>query len=294
MNVKKAVLPVAGFGTRLLPASKAIPKEMITVVDRPAIDYVVQEAIAAGIDTIVLVTHPSKQSIENYFDRHAELESLLEQKGKAQLLQEIRNIIPAHVNVVAVRQPQPLGLGHAVLCAEKVIGNEPFAVLLPDVLVDSAPAASNDLSQMIEQFVTSHASQIMVENVAPELVNQYGIVSLVEYEGQPTTQINGLVEKPAVDQAPSTLAVVGRYIFTAQIFAELRHTTADKSGEIQLTDAMAKLLQSQAMQAYTLKGKNFDCGSKVGYLQAVLHYAQKRVELQPILKNALNSVETNN
>ena len=294
MNVKKAVLPVAGFGTRLLPASKAIPKEMITVVDRPAIDYVVQEAIAAGIDTIVLVTHPSKQSIENYFDRHAELESLLEQKGKAQLLQEIRNIIPAHVNVVAVRQPQSLGLGHAVLCAEKVIGNEPFAVLLPDVLVDSASAASNDLSQMIEQFVTSHASQIMVENVAPELVNQYGIVSLVEHHGQPTSLINGLVEKPAVDQAPSTLAVVGRYIFTAQIFAELRHTTADKSGEIQLTDAMAKLLQSQAMQAYTLKGKTFDCGSKAGYLQAVLHYAQKRVELQPILRKALNNFDINN
>ncbi|KAA8731837.1 UTP--glucose-1-phosphate uridylyltransferase GalU [Acinetobacter qingfengensis] len=277
MNVKKAILPVAGFGTRLLPASKSIPKEMITVVDRPAIDYVVQEAVAAGIDTIILVTHPAKHSIENYFDRNKELEALLEQKKKDKILDEVRRIIPDHVSVIAVRQPEPLGLGHAVLCAEKIINNEPFAVLLPDVLVDSTD--KNNLQQMIEQFDASQASQIMVEDVEPSRVDQYGIVALEQNAGQPTNNIVALVEKPAVDQAPSTLAVVGRYIFTPEIFTYLHQTQADKSGEIQLTDAMAKLLEIQKIQAFTLKGYTYDCGSKIGYLKAVVHYALKRSDL---------------
>ena len=289
MNVKKAILPVAGFGTRLLPASKSIPKEMITVVDRPAIEYVVQEAIEAGIDTIILVTHPAKQAIENYFDRNAELENLLEKKNKSQLLAEIRNIIPAHVTVVTVRQPEPLGLGHAVLCAEKVIGDEPFAVLLPDVLVDSKD--QNNLAQMIEQFEQNQASQIMVEAVAPERVDQYGIVRLQNVDGQQNHNILELVEKPAIDEAPSNLAVVGRYVFTPEIFNYLQTTQADKSGEIQLTDAMAQLLKEQPIQAFTLQGETFDCGSKIGYLKAILHYALQRDELKGQLLEFLAQVK---
>ncbi len=278
MKIKKAILPVAGFGTRLLPASKSIPKEMITVVDRPVIDYVVQEAVEAGIDTIILVNHPAKQAIENYFDRNAELEQMLEKKNKLTLLQEIKQIIPSHVSVLTVRQSEALGLGHAVLCAEKVIGNEPFAVLLPDVLVDSAD--QNNLAQMIEQFEQNQASQIMVQDVAPDRVDQYGIVKLEKQGEKNTTNILGLVEKPAVSEAPSTLAVVGRYVFTPEIFNYLKETQADKSGEIQLTDAMAKLLGVQNIQAFTLHGQTYDCGSKIGYLKAILHYATQRDELK--------------
>ena len=289
MSVKKAILPVAGFGTRLLPASKSIPKEMVTVVDRPAIDYVVREAVEAGIDTIILVNHPAKQAIENYFDRNAELESLLQAKKKDAILEEIRSIIPEHVTVVTVRQSAPLGLGHAVLCAEKVIGDEPFAVLLPDVLVDSADR--NNLAQMIEQFDGSKASQIMVEEVEPARVDQYGIVRLEEQDGQLTTNILELVEKPAVDQAPSNLAVVGRYVFNPEIFKYLHQTQADKSGEIQLTDAMAKLLAEQQIHSFTLKGETYDCGSKIGYLKAIVHFALQRDDLKTDFAKFLNELK---
>lgn len=289
MKVKKAILPVAGFGTRLLPASKSIPKEMITVVDRPAIDYVVKEAIEAGIDTIILVTHPAKQAIENYFDRDAELEALLEKKKKNDLLQQIKQIIPEHVTVVAVRQAEPLGLGHAVLCAEKVIGDDPFVVLLPDVLVDSSD--KNNLAQMIEQFQQHQASQIMVENVAAEHVDQYGIVRLEEVDGQQSNNILELVEKPPVNEAPSTLAVVGRYVFTPQIFKYLHLTSADRSGEIQLTDAMAQLLGEQKIQAFTLKGETYDCGSKIGYIKAIVHYTLKRDDLKAQLMDFLDTIK---
>lgn len=281
MQVKKAILPVAGFGTRLLPASKAIPKEMVTIVDRPAIDYVVQEAVRAGIDTIVLVTHPAKQAIENYFDRSAELENLLIQKNKTALLEQIRSIIPPHIKVVSVRQAEPLGLGHAVLIAQPVIGDEPFAVLLPDVLVDGGEI--NNLGEMIHAFEQTGHSQIMVEAVAPQRVDQYGIVQLQEQ----TQQITALVEKPKIDEAPSNLAVVGRYVFPAKIFQYLSETQADRSGEIQLTDAMAKLLNEQPMQAFTLQGKTFDCGNKIGYLQAVIHYASKNEDLKAVLNQAI-------
>lgn len=285
MKVKKAILPVAGFGTRLLPASKSIPKEMVTVVDRPAIDYVVREAVEAGIEMIVLVNHPAKQAIENYFDRNAELESLLETKKKDKILEEIRSIIPDHVQVVTVRQPAPLGLGHAVLCAEKVIGNEPFAVLLPDVLVDSSDR--NNLSQMIEKFEQNQASQIMVEDVALERVDQYGIVKL---QGE-SNNIEAIVEKPAPANTPSTLAVVGRYVFTPEIFAYLKETKADKSGEIQLTDAIDKLLSLQTVQSFTLDGLTFDCGNKLGYLKAVVHYALQRDDLKNDFAAFLNQVK---
>lgn len=272
MTIKKAILPVAGLGTRFLPASKSIPKEMVTVVDRPAIEYVVKEAVAAGIEQIILVTHSSKASIENYFDRNFELETTLEQKQKFDLLKEIKDILPAHVSVVSVRQPQPLGLGHAVLCAKSIVGNDDFAVLLPDVLVKDADL-TNDLSLMIQRFNETHASQIMVEAVPDHLVDQYGIVDVasVPNEGQ-SIVMQGIVEKPAVGSAPSNLSVVGRYILPAEIMQLLEQTPKGAGNEIQLTDAIAMLQQSNTVEAYRMKGQTFDCGSKLGYLKAVLHY----------------------
>ena len=272
MTIKKAILPVAGLGTRFLPASKSIPKEMVTVVDRPAIEYVVKEAVAAGIEQIILVTHSSKASIENYFDRNFELETTLEQKQKFDLLKEIKNILPEHVSVVSVRQPQPLGLGHAVLCAKSIVGNDDFAVLLPDVLVKDADP-TNDLSLMIQRFNETHASQIMVEAVPDHLVDQYGIVDVasVPNEGQ-SIVMQGIVEKPAVGSAPSNLSVVGRYILPAEIMHLLEQTPKGAGNEIQLTDAIAMLQQTNTVEAYRMKGQTFDCGSKLGYLKAVLHY----------------------
>ncbi|MDN5621921.1 MAG: UTP--glucose-1-phosphate uridylyltransferase GalU [Acinetobacter sp.] len=272
MTIKKAILPVAGLGTRFLPASKSIPKEMVTVVDRPAIEYVVKEAVAAGIEQIILVTHSSKASIENYFDRNFELETTLEQKQKFDLLKEIKDILPAHVSVVSVRQPQPLGLGHAVLCAKSIVGNDDFAVLLPDVLVKDVDL-TNDLSLMIQRFNETHASQIMVEAVPDHLVDQYGIVDVasVPNEGQ-SIVMQGIVEKPAVGSAPSNLSVVGRYILPAEIMQLLEQTPKGAGNEIQLTDAIAMLHQTNTVEAYRMKGQTFDCGSKLGYLKAVLHY----------------------
>lgn len=272
MTIKKAIFPVAGLGTRFLPASKSIPKEMVTVVDRPAIEYVVKEAVAAGIEQIILVTHSSKASIENYFDRNFELETTLEQKKKFDLLKEIKNILPEHVSVVSVRQPQPLGLGHAVLCAKSIVGNDDFAVLLPDVLVKDADL-TNDLSLMIQRFNETHASQIMVEAVPDHLVDQYGIVDVasVPNEGQ-SIVMQGIVEKPAVGSAPSNLSVVGRYVLPAKIMQLLEQTPKGAGNEIQLTDAIAMLQQTNTVEAYRMKGQTFDCGSKLGYLKAVLHY----------------------
>lgn len=270
--IKKAILPVAGLGTRFLPASKSIPKEMVTVVDRPAIEYVVKEAVAAGIEQIILVTHSSKASIENYFDRNFELETTLEHKKKFDLLKEITEILPPHVSVISVRQPQPFGLGHAVLCAKSVVGDDDFAVLLPDVLVKDS-SETNDLSLMIQRFNESHASQIMVEAVPDHMVDQYGIVDVafIPAEGH-SIQMQGIVEKPAVDAAPSNLSVVGRYILPAKIMQLLENTPKGAGNEIQLTDAIAALQATDTVEAYRMKGQTFDCGSKLGYLKAVLHY----------------------
>ena len=280
MTVKKAILPVAGLGTRFLPASKSIPKEMITVVDRPVIDYVVQEAIHAGIEQIILVTHSSKRAIEDYFDSHYELEDTLQKKNKLDLLKTIQTIIPSHIEVVAVRQPQPLGLGHAVLCARSIIGNEPFAVLLPDVLVKSNSPQS-DLQQMIAQYDQSSHSQVMVEQVDAELVSQYGIVD-INGQSLPAGQsmpLKGSVEKPAQDQAPSRLAVVGRYVLPARILSLLAQTPPGAGGEIQLTDAIAALMHEEFVDAYRMAGKTYDCGSKLGYLEAILSYGLDHPEL---------------
>lgn len=270
--IKKAVLPVAGLGTRFLPASKSIPKEMVTVVDRPAIEYVVREAVEAGIEQIILVTHSSKASIENYFDRNFELETTLEQKKKFDLLEEITRIIPSHVSVVSVRQPQPLGLGHAVLCAKSIVGQDDFAVLLPDVLVQDN-SGKNDLSRMISRYESSQAAQIMVEAVPDHLVDQYGIVDVKQSpnEGE-SIAMQGIIEKPAIGSAPSNLSVVGRYILPAKIMQLLENTPKGAGNEIQLTDAIAMLQETNTVEAYRMQGQTFDCGSKLGYLKAVLHY----------------------
>ncbi|CAI3153065.1 UTP--glucose-1-phosphate uridylyltransferase [Acinetobacter calcoaceticus] len=270
--IKKAVLPVAGLGTRFLPASKSIPKEMVTVVDRPAIEYVVREAVEAGIEQIILVTHSSKASIENYFDRNFELETTLEQKKKFDLLEEITHIIPSHVSVVSVRQPQPLGLGHAVLCAKSIVGQDDFAVLLPDVLVQDN-SGKNDLTRMIARYDASQAAQIMVEAVPDHLVDQYGIVDVKQSpnEGE-SIAMQGIIEKPAIGSAPSNLSVVGRYILPAKIMQLLENTPKGAGNEIQLTDAIAMLQETDTVEAYRMQGQTFDCGSKLGYLKAVLHY----------------------
>ena len=270
--IKKAILPVAGLGTRFLPASKAIPKEMVTVVDRPAIEYVVKEAVAAGVEQIILVTHSSKASIENYFDRNFELETVLEQKNKFDLLKEITEILPENISVVSVRQPQPLGLGHAVLCAKSIVGDDDFAVLLPDVLVKETDER-NDLNIMIERYNVSKAAQIMVEAVPDSMVDQYGIVDVAETPAEGESIImQGIVEKPAIGTAPSNLSVVGRYVLPAKIMTLLEQTPKGAGNEIQLTDAIAMLQQSEPVEAYRMKGRTFDCGSKIGYLKAVLHY----------------------
>ncbi|MDH1699094.1 UTP--glucose-1-phosphate uridylyltransferase GalU [Acinetobacter johnsonii] len=289
--IKKAILPVAGLGTRFLPASKSIPKEMVTVVDRPAVEYVVREAVAAGIEQIILVTHSSKSSIDNYFDRNFELETTLERKKKFDLLKEITEILPPHVSVISVRQPQPLGLGHAVLCAKAVVGNDDFAVLLPDVLVKDVEA-KNDLSLMIERFDETNSSQIMVEAVPDHLVDQYGIVDVASMpaEGH-SIRMQGIVEKPEVGTAPSNLSVVGRYILPAKIMTLLEQTPKGAGNEIQLTDAIAMLQQTDMVEAYRMKGQTFDCGSKLGYLKAVLHYGIDHPKLGDAFKDLIQELK---
>lgn len=289
--IKKAILPVAGLGTRFLPASKSIPKEMVTVVDRPAIEYVIKEAIAAGIEQIILVTHSSKASIENYFDRNFELETTLENKKKYDLLKAITEILPSHIQVISVRQPQPLGLGHAVLCAKAVVGDDDFAVLLPDVLVKDADS-KNDLSLMIDRFNQNQAAQIMVEAVPDHLVDQYGIVDVEQSPAEGESMVmQGIVEKPAVGTAPSNLSVVGRYVLPAKIMQLLEQTPKGAGNEIQLTDAIAMLQQTEVVEAYRMKGQTFDCGSKIGYLKAVLHYGVEHATLGADFKQLIKELE---
>lgn len=289
--IKKAILPVAGFGTRFLPASKAIPKEMVTVVDRPVVEYVVKEAVKAGITEIILVTHSSKASIENYFDRNFELETTLENKKKYDLLAEITNIVPDNVKIIAVRQPAPLGLGHAVLCAKSIVGDDDFVVLLPDVLIKNSDAY-HDLTTMIERFNESKAAQIMVEAVPDHLVDQYGIVDVanIPSEGQ-SSVMQGIVEKPAVADAPSNLSVVGRYILPAKIMELLEKTPKGAGNEIQLTDAIAMLQKTDVIEAYRMQGQTFDCGSKLGYLKAVLHYGVEHPVLGDDFKSMIKDLD---
>lgn len=288
--IKKAVLPVAGLGTRFLPASKSIPKEMVTVVDRPAIEYVVREAVEAGVKQIIFVTHSAKVAIEDYFDHDFELETILEQKQKFDLLKEITNILPKDVSIVSVRQPKPLGLGHAVLCAKSIIGDDDFVVLLPDVLVKNQ-SEKNDLTRMIERYETTQAAQIMVETVPESLVDQYGIVDVANTPaaGQ-SIVMRGIVEKPAIGTAPSNLSVVGRYILPAKIMNLLEQTPKGAGNEIQLTDAIAMLQLTDIVEAYHMQGQTFDCGSKLGYLKAVLHYGIEHPQLGQAFKNMINEL----
>ena len=285
INVKvlKAVLPVAGLGTRMLPATKAIPKEMLPLVDKPLIQYVVNEAVAAGIKEIVLVTHASKNSIENHFDTSFELEATLEARVKRSLLEEVRSIVPKDVTVISVRQSAPLGLGHAVLAARPIVGNSPFAVMLPDVIIDkykSNPKTDN-LSQMIDRFDKTGHNQVMVEPVPQEQVHQYGVVDLAgkKIKAGENAVIKNMIEKPNNDQAPSNLAITGRYVVSEIIWDLLEYTPPGAGGEIQLTDALLQLRHLETLEAYHLKGKSHDCGSKLGYMLANVEYAMKSSQL---------------
>jgi UTP--glucose-1-phosphate uridylyltransferase len=281
--VLKAVIPVAGLGTRMLPATKAIPKEMLPIVDKPLIQYVVSEAIAAGIKEIVLVTHASKNSIENHFDTSFELEAQLERRVKRQLLEAVQSICPKDVTVISVRQSQAKGLGHAILCAKHVVGNHPFAVLLPDVLVDDASCdlSKDNLAKMVNLFNETQVGQIMVEGVADAVVDQYGIADMNGHDLKPgeSKPLIGLVEKPEIDEAPSNLAVVGRYVLPAEIWPLLAKTPAGAGDEIQLTDAIAMLMKQQTVNAFAMQGKSHDCGNKQGYMRANVEYALRHSEI---------------
>ncbi|NMF47270.1 UTP--glucose-1-phosphate uridylyltransferase GalU [Pseudoalteromonas arctica] len=279
MKVLKAVLPVAGLGTRMLPATKAIPKEMLPLVDKPLIQYVVNEAVQAGIKEIILVTHASKNSIENHFDTSFELEATLEARVKRSLLEEVRSIVPKDVTVISVRQSAPLGLGHAVLAAKPIVGNNPFAVMLPDVIIDkykSNPKTDN-LSQMIDRFDQTGHNQVMVEPVPKEQVHQYGVVDLagIKINAGENAIIKNMVEKPNTDEAPSNLAITGRYVVSPAIWDLLEYTPPGAGGEIQLTDALLQLRHLETLEAYHLKGQSHDCGSKLGYMLANVEYAMQ-------------------
>ncbi len=279
MKVLKAVLPVAGLGTRMLPATKAIPKEMLPLVDKPLIQYVVNEAVAAGIKEIVLVTHASKNSIENHFDTSFELEATLEARVKRSLLDEVRSIVPKDVTVISVRQSAPLGLGHAVLAAKPIVGNNPFAVMLPDVIIDkykSNPKTDN-LSQMIARFDQTGHNQVMVEPVPQAQVHQYGVVDLAgkNISAGENATIKNMVEKPNNDEAPSNLAITGRYVVSPTIWDLLEYTPPGAGGEIQLTDALLQLRHLETLEAFHLTGKSHDCGSKLGYMLANVEYAMQ-------------------
>jgi UTP--glucose-1-phosphate uridylyltransferase len=294
-QVKKAVIPVAGLGTRMLPATKATPKEMLPVVDKPLIQYVVNECVNAGIKEIILVTHASKNSIENHFDTSFELEATLEKRVKRQLLEAVQGICPKDVTIMHVRQGVAKGLGHAVLCARPMVGDAPFVVVLPDVIIDeytSNPKKDN-LADMVSKFNTSRVSQIMVELVPKEDVCKYGIVDLEGLVLAPgeSGKIHGMVEKPEVEDAPSDLAVVGRYVLSGTIWDLLEFTPPGAGDEVQLTDAIASLMKMEQVDAYYMKGKSHDCGSKLGYMRANVEYALRHPELGDEFREFLKSLK---
>lgn len=276
MTIDVVVLPVAGLGSRFLPATKVIPKEMLPIVDVPLIQLAVHEAARAGVRQMVLVTSGSKRAIEDHFDHFWELEAQLAARGKNDQLEQVRAVLPAGMSIAVVRQTQPLGLGHAVLCAKEVVGNRPFAVMLPDDLIDGPDAGC--LADMVALYKTSGACSLAVEEVPRDQTHRYGIVSL---QGE---RISGLVEKPAPTVAPSTLAVVGRYILPPQIFAALEQVQPGSGGEIQLTDGIAALLGNIEFRAHRFHGMRYDCGSKIGHLQANLAYALKDPVLASVLR----------
>ncbi len=274
-KVTKAVFPVAGFGTRFLPATKASPKEMLNVVDKPLIQYAVDEAIAAGITELIFVTGRSKRAIEDHFDKAYELEAALEAKNKQDLLQLVRSVKPDHVDCVYIRQSEPLGLGHAVLCAEKLVGDEPFAIILADDLLDGQPPV---LAQMLKVHEEQEGSVLAVEKIDPAKSSSYGIISGKEVN-KGIYRLDGIVEKPKPADAPSNLAVVGRYVLSSRIFDHIRNVKPGAGGEIQLTDAIAALLKEEPVFGYEYDGVRYDCGSKLGYLKASVDFALRHPEV---------------
>ncbi|MBP9743062.1 MAG: UTP--glucose-1-phosphate uridylyltransferase GalU [Burkholderiales bacterium] len=267
-KITKAVFPVAGLGTRFLPATKASPKEMLPIVDKPLIQYAVEEAVNAGITDLIFITGRNKRSIEDHFDKAYELESKLELKNKTDMLEIARKVLPDNVNCIYIRQSEALGLGHAVLCARSVVGSEPFAVILADELLDAAPGA---LEQMVKVYEQTHSSVLGLYEVDASEVSSYGIVKLASNQSS-YPKVERIVEKPQIEDAPSNLAVIGRYILTPRIFSELMNTSSGVGGEIQLTDAISGLLQYEAIFAHTITGIRYDCGSKLGYLKATVDY----------------------
>nr|WP_315469687.1 UTP--glucose-1-phosphate uridylyltransferase GalU [uncultured Undibacterium sp.] len=300
MQIKKAVFPVAGLGSRFLPATKAQPKEMLTVVDKPLIQYAVEEAVEAGITEMIFVTGRNKRAIEDHFDTAYELEAELEAAGKQALLDLVQNVIPKHVHCIYIRQAAALGLGHAVLCARPVIGDHPFAVLLADDLMDADPGYPSAIAQMAQQYYLHQSSVVAVQEVEHHLVQQYGIVSIMnrfspelisssnfstnfvsdtQYPDPHLHRMTGIVEKPQPHCAPSNLGVVGRYIFSPKIFDYLEHIGKGAGGEIQLTDAIAAMLKDFPVLAYTTAATRYDCGSKLGYLKASVAFGLKHPEV---------------
>jgi UTP--glucose-1-phosphate uridylyltransferase len=275
LQVKKAIFPVAGLGTRFLPATKASPKEMLSVVDKPLIQYAVEEAIMAGITEMIFVTGRSKRAIEDHFDKSYEIEAELMARGKQALLDVVRSIKPSHIECFYVRQPEALGLGHAVRCAAKLVADQPFAVILADDLLDGRPPV---LKQMIDVFNHYHNSVIAVEEIPRTDTRSYGVVAAKPWDNQ-VLKLTGIVEKPAPENAPSNLGVVGRYIFMPRIFEHLNRLKPGAGGEFQLTDAIQSLLAEEQMLAYRYDGKRFDCGSKLGYLKATVEFALRHPEV---------------
>ena len=280
MKVRKAIIPAAGLGTRFLPATKAQPKEMLPIVDKPTIQYIIEEAVASGIEEILIITGRNKKCIEDHFDKSVELEMELEKNHKDELLEIVRGISDM-VDIHYIRQKEPRGLGHAILCARAFVGNEPFAVLLGDDVVDSEVPCLKQLMDCYKEYKTSILG---VQTVAKEDVNKYGIVDGIHIEDR-VYKVKKLVEKPAVEESPSNVAILGRYIITPQIFDILKNTAPGKGGEIQLTDALQTLIESEAMYAYNFEGRRYDVGDKLGFLQATVEFALKRDELrEPFIK----------
>ena len=279
----KAVIPVAGLGTRMLPMTKAIPKEMLPIVDKPLIQYIVAECIAAGTKEIVLVTHSSKNAIENHFDTSYELEATLEKRVKRALLEEVRSICPDDVTIMSVRQGEAKGLGHAILCAKPIVGDDDFIVVLPDVILDAytADQKTENLAAMVKRFNETKASQIMLEPVAQEDVSKYGIADINGVQLTPgnSAAIKTMVEKPDADKAPSNLAVVGRYVLSKTIWPLLAKTPVGAGGEIQLTDSIDELMKQETVEAFHMSGRSHDCGDKLGYLKAIVEYGMRDAKL---------------
>lgn len=290
-RIRKAVFPVAGLGTRFLPATKTVPKEMLPIIDKPLIQYAVDEAVEAGCDTLIFVTNRYKHAVADYFDKAYELEQKLERAGKLEQLELVRNVLPSHVRAVFVTQAEALGLGHAVLCAKPIVGDEPFAVLLPDDLIwNRGPGA---LKQMADAAESSGASVIAVQDVPREQTGSYGIVATEMFSGR-EGRISAIVEKPSPETSPSTLAVVGRYVLNARVFDLLESTTPGTGGEIQLTDAIAALLAEQPVHAYRFRGTRFDCGTHIGLIEATIRYALDHEKLsdaaKQLMQNALKEL----